>query len=714
MPNLSKVFLIGLFILFVHLAGAQDKLLTFEDITYQNPSLFPARVSQLQWMGEGDYYVYAKENAIYKVGAKRGTESLLFDLDMMNAAMHKQGFDSLKRLPALKFFSVNSCSFKLKESYYHFNHSASKIKVVNKLPEDAANIETAQETKLAAYTIENNVFLSNAGTQIQVTNDQDKGIVNGQTVHRNEFGIQKGLFWSPDGNKLAFYRKDETMVSDYPLVNISKRPAEVENTKYPMAGMTSEQVTLGVYNLESGTTVFMKTGEPKDQYLASVSWGPEGKYVYIAVLNRDQNHLKLNQYDGQSGDLIKTLFEEMNPKYVEPENPLYFLPDNHQQFIWMSEKDGYNHMYLYNTDGDQIQQLTHGPWVVTDFIGFFGKDKNEVFFTSTEAGPLEQNIYLLELEKGTIERVSKDHGTHSALVSGNGKYIIDIYANIETSRVYKLLNQPGETLKLIQDDQQPLKDYTLGEMKMLDLKADDGTLLKARMILPVPFDETKKYPAIVYVYGGPHAQMITDSWLGGAGLFLNYLAQQGYVVFTLDNRGSGQRGLEFEQAIFRNAGTLEVADQMTGVHYLKSLPFVDVNRIGVDGWSYGGFMCISMLLKNPGVFKVGVAGGPVIDWQYYEVMYGERYMDTPQDNPEGYKNACLLNYVDQLDSKLLIIHGTMDPVVVWQHSLLFLQEAVAKDKLVDYMVYPGHEHNVGGNDRAHLYKKIVSYFKENL
>lgn len=714
MPKLFKVFLIGLFTLFVHHAEAQDKLLTFEDITYQNPSLFPARVSQLQWLGDGDYYTYAKENAIYKVGAKRGTESLLFDLDMMNAAMHNQGFDSLKRLPALKFFSENTCSFNLKGSYYHYDYQISQIKAVNKLPEDAAHIETTRETKLAAYTIDNNVFLSKEGTQIQVTHDQDKGIVNGQTVHRNEFGIQKGLYWSPSGQQLAFYRKDETMVADYPLVNISKRIAEVETTKYPMAGMTSEQVTLGVYNLELDTTVFIKTGEPKDQYLTSVTWGPEGKYLYVALLNRDQNHLKLNQYDSQSGDLIKTLFEESHPKYVEPENPLYFLPNNHTQFIWMSEADGYNHMYLYNTDGHLIKQLTHGPWVVTDFMGFFGKDKNELFFKATEAGPLEQNIYLLELGKGSMERVSRDHGTHSALVSSNGKYIIDIYANIETSRAYKLLNQKGETIKIIQEDQQPLKEYALGEMKMLDLKADDGSLLKARMILPVPFDETKKYPAIVYVYGGPHAQLITDSWLGGAGLFLNYLAQQGYVVFTLDNRGSAQRGRAFEQAIFRNAGTIEVADQMVGVNYLKSLPFVDGSRIGVDGWSYGGFMCISMLLKNPGVFKVGVAGGPVIDWQYYEVMYGERYMDTPQDNPEGYKNASLLNYVDQLDSKLLIIHGTMDPVVVWQHSLLFLQEAVARDKLVDYLVYPGHEHNVRGKDRAHLYKKIVNYFKENL
>ena len=234
------------------------------------------------------------------------------------------------------------------------------------------------------------------------------------------------------------------------------------------------------------------------------------------------------------------------------------------------------------------------------------------------------------------------------------------------------------------------------------------------MIKPINFDPKKKYPVLVYVYGGPHAQLVKNSWLGGAGLWLNYMAQQGYLIWTLDNRGSANRGFEFENSIFRNLGTLELEDQMQGINYLKSLDYVDVDRIGVDGWSYGGFMTISLMLKNPGVFKAGCAGGPVIDWKWYEVMYGERYMDTPQDNPEGYKNACLLNHVKDFEGRLLIIHGTMDPTVVWQNSLSFLQKCVDEDKLVDYFVYPGHGHNVGGMDRVHLWKKIEQYFNDNL
>ena len=692
--------------------SGQEKLLTLEDITYQNPAIFPARIQQLQWIGQTDDYAYAKENAVYKVSAKRGTETLLFDLDMLNKEMHNNGFDSLKRLPRLTFNQDKSCWFTSGSIYYAYDFNAFMLKEINTLPDTAENIEYNQQNGFAAFTLKNNLYYAGNGKVKQITFDTNPGIVNGQTVHRNEFGIDKGIFWSPSGNKIAFYRKDQTMVTDYPLVNIDTRIATVKNTKYPMAGMTSEQVTLGVYDIASGETVFMKTGEPKDQYLTSVTWGPDGKYIYIALLNRDQNHMKLVQYDAATGNFVKTLFEETNPKYVEPEHPLYFNPGQKDQFIWFSEKDGYDHLYLYNTNGDQLKQITEGNWVVTDFLGFYGKDL--IYFTATKESPLQKNIYAANLEKGTITRISPDHGTHYANVSKDGKYVLDIYSSTDVTREYKLLNYKGKTIRVLLDNSDPLKDYKLGEMSVFMLKSEDGSDLYSRLIKPVDFDSTKKYPVIVYVYGGPHAQLITDSWLGGAGLFLNYLAEQGYVVFTLDNRGSANRGRDFEQTIFRNCGTAEVADQMVGVNYLKSLPYVDSTRIGVDGWSYGGFMTVSLKLREPGVFKVAVAGGPVIDWKYYEVMYGERYMDTPQTNPEGYKKASTLNYVDNLEGKLLIIHGTMDPTVVWQNSLMFLKTAISKGKQLDYFVYPDHEHNVRGVDRAHLYKKISDYFKENL
>jgi len=715
MKTSKSYFKIILFLAFLVQASTffgQDKFLTLKDITYQNPAIFPTRMHQLQWVGETDSYVYAKENAIYKVTAKRGTETLLFDLDMLNKGMYSNGYDSLRRLPVVTFNHDKSCWFTSGNIYYAYDFNSFELKKINTLPDTAENIEYHQQTGFAAFTIKNNLYYAINGQVKQITFDEDPGIANGQTVHRNEFGISKGIFWSPAGNKIAFYRKDESMVADYPLVNINTRIATVENTKYPMAGEKSEEVTLGVFDLASGNTVFMNTGEPREQYLTSVSWGPDGKYIYIALLNRDQNHLKLTQYDAATGNFVKTLFEESSPKYVEPEHPLYFLPGQKDQFIWFSEKDGYDHLYLYNTDGDQIKQLTKGEWVVTGFIGFYGDQT--IYFSATADGPLQKNIYSYNLKKETMTRISPDHGTHGARISSDGKYILDYYSSTDVTREYKLFNNKGKTIRVLQQDANSLADYKMGDMSIFTLKAEDGTDLYCRLIKPVDFDNTKKYPVIVYVYGGPHAQLITDSWLGGARLFLYYLAQKGYVVFTLDNRGSANRGRDFEQTIFRNCGTAEITDQMTGVGYLKTLSYVDADRIGVDGWSYGGFMTVSMMLREPGVFKAAVAGGPVIDWKYYEVMYGERYMDTPQTNPEGYKNASLLNYVDKLEGKLLIIHGTNDPTVVWQNSLQFLKEAVNKGKQLDYFVYPGHGHNVRGIDRAHLYEKITNYFMDNL
>jgi len=691
---------------------AQEKLLTPEDAIYMNRELYPASISQLQWIGETNYYAYAKDNAIYKVRAKGGTETLLFDVDMLNKSMNQNNYDSISRLPRLKFFGDDVCRFKIKDDYFVYNFEAAELQWINKIPDSAENTNFEKDTRFIAYTVDNNLYISIDGEIRQITFDENKEIVNGQTVHRVEFGIEKGIYWSPNSEMLAYYHKDETMVSDYPLVDITTRIAQVENTKYPMAGMASHEVTLNVYNIATNQTVTMKTGKPADQYLTSVTWDPQGEYIYIGLLNREQNHLKLNKYNVSNGDFVATIIEEQDPKYVEPENPLYFLPNKKDHFIWFSERDGWNHMYLYNTKGELIRQLTKGDWVVTDFLGFYGKDK--VWIKGTKESPLEKNIYTVNLESDKITRITPNHGTHNAIINSTGKYIIDIYSSTYISREYLLLNNKGKAIRVIKEDKQPLADYNLGEMSIFTLKSNTNDDLYCRLIKPIDFDSTASYPVIVYVYGGPHAQLITDSWLGGAGLFLNYLAEQGYVVFTLDNRGSANRGRDFEQVIHRNVGLHEVEDQMVGVDYLKSLPYVDSTKIGVDGWSYGGFMTISMMLDNPGIFKVGVAGGPVIDWSYYEVMYGERYMDTPQENPDGYKNSNLLNKVDKLEGKLLIIHGTKDPTVVWQNSLQFIKHAIDEDKDIDYFVYPGHEHNIRGMNRAHLYKKITTYFNDYL
>ena len=692
---------------------SQDKLLTYKDAVWMNPEIYLASISQLKWIGDKNKFSYVDENKLISGWASSTKRDTILSVDQINAALTKIKNDSIKRFPRISWIDNNSFRFYQKNKLLVFDMLLNSVKIVNETDEKASGKDLEKTNYGIAYTIDNNLFVALNGKQIQITNDDDKGIVNGQSVHRSEFGITKGTFWSPKGNYLAFYRMDETMVTDYPLVDINNRIAKLDNEKYPMAGMKSHQVTLGIFNIITKETTFVKTGEPVEQYLTNISWGPEEKYIYIAVLNRDQNHLKLNQYDIITGEFIKTLFEEKNEKYVEPENGMTFLKTNKDQFLWFSERDGYNHLYLFNTDGKLIKQITKGDWVVTNLIGFDKKEKN-VFFSSTKESPLENGIYSVNLKSGKLVKISQAEGTHHASFSKSGKFLIDVYSNFDVSREYRILDNKGKTRQILLENSDPVKDYNLGETDVFTIKNNNNDELYCRLIKPINFDESKKYPVIIYVYGGPHAQMITNSWHGGAGLFLNLLAQKGYLVFTLDNRGSANRGFEFESSIFRNVGTVEIEDQMKGVEYLKSLPFVDANRIGVDGWSYGGFMTVSMLLKNPGVFKAGVAGGPVIDWKFYEVMYGERYMDTPESNPDGYKNACLLNYAKDLDSKLLIIHGTNDATVVWQNSLSFVKKCVDEGIMLDYFVYPGHGHNVRGIDRTHLYKKIVQYFDDFL
>ncbi|MDR0681514.1 MAG: DPP IV N-terminal domain-containing protein [Dysgonamonadaceae bacterium] len=577
------------------------------------------------------------------------------------------------------------------------------------------NIDYSADNKTVAYTIDNNLYImDNEGRSFVVAEDSNKNIVYGKAVHRNEFGIEKGTFWSPDSRYLAFYRMDESMVEDYPLVDISAREAKLKNIKYPMAGMNSHEVTVGVYSLLSKKTIYLKTGTPKDHYLTNISWNPNEKYIYIAELNREQNHLQLNQYSIETGDKIQTLLEEKNDKYVEPQNPLLFLKNKPDQFIWQSRKDGYNHLYLYNTEGELLKQLTSGEYDVTEVVGL-DKEERNVFVVSNELNPIEFQVYKIHLKSGKKTQLTVEPGVHRPRLSASGKYILDRYSNKTTPLNIDLISTGKAQIKRLQTAKNTYAGYALPEISLGSLKAADGkTDLYYRLVKPVDFDAAKKYPVIVYVYGGPHSQMVVNSWLGAVRGWDIYMAQKGYVVFTMDNRGTSNRGFEFESVIHRQLGISEVADQMQGIEFLQSLPYVDLDRIGVHGWSYGGFITTNLMLCHPEIFKVGVAGGPVIDWKYYEVMYGERYMDHPQENPEGYEECNMNNYAGRLNGRLLLIHGDEDSTVVWQNSLSFLKACIAAGTYPDYFVYPGQEHNMRGQDRVHLHEKITRYFEDYL
>jgi dipeptidyl-peptidase-4 len=504
---------------------------------------------------------------------------------------------------------------------------------------------------------------------------------------------------------------DQSDVTDYPIIDWSTVPAKNKNIKYPFAGNKSHYVTLQIYDLKKGSTVQVKTEGPKEQYLTNIAWNPDESKIYIAVLNREQNHFKMNEYDAATGNFVRTLFEEKDEKYVEPLHPMLFVKNNAKQFIWQSRRDGYNHFYLYNIDGKLVKQLTKGPWEVKSENGFDEKGEN-LYFHANAQKPVNHDFYSVNLKSGKMTRLTRDDGFHLVTTSEKGDFI-DNYTSCYVPREYRSISKDGKTTTLFKADN-PLKDYKTGSWNLLTIQNSEGTDLYCRIFKPADFDSSRKYPVIVYLYNGPHSQMVTNSWMLGGEVWYQYMAQKGFIVFTMDGRGTSYRGKAFEQAIHRQVGTVEMEDQLKGVEYLKSLPYVDGNRLGVHGWSYGGFMTTSLMTRHPGIFKVAVAGGPVIDWSMYEIMYGERYMDMPQENKEGYNKNNLLNYVDKLKGKLLMIHGTQDDVVVWQHSVLYQRKAIDKGVQMDYYIYPGHLHNVLGKDRAHLMEKVCNYFISNL
>ena len=715
---MKNIFFSLLFILFLSAFDgiSQTKLLSIQDaVSKGRTSLAPKRLQNLSFIPGSSQISYLDKNHLFVLNSKNGKEINHLSKNELNAALIKANMDSVSVLEGILFKNENELYFLSKkgEMIYSFI-SKSVVPSLRKISDASLeNLDEYKQGEVYAYVNNNNVFVYSNEKVKQITKDGSYTIVNGKSVHRDEFGVHKGTYWSPNGNALAYYRMDQSDVTDYPIIDWSVYPAKNNNIKYPMAGGKSHYVTLHVYHLKTGANIQIKTEGPKDQYLTNITWSPDEKKIYIAVLNREQNHYKLNEYDANTGNFIKTLFEEKDEKYTEPSNPMLFVKNNPMQFIWQSRKDGFNHFYLYSIDGKLIKQLTSGNWEVKAENGFDEKGEN-LYFHANEQGAVNQDLYVVNLNTATISRLTKDDGFHTAVKNSDGTFFIDNFSACNIPREYRLLNTSTKNNFTIFKADNPIKDYKTGSWKLFQIKNKEGLNLNCRLFKPVDFDSTKKYPVIVYLYNGPHSQMVTNTWMAGGELWYQYMAQKGFIVFTLDGRGTSYRGKAFEQIIHRQLGTKEMEDQLAGVDYLKSLPYVDASRLGVHGWSYGGFMTTSLMTRYPGVFKVGVAGGPVIDWSYYEIMYGERYMDTPQENKEGYDKNNLLNYTDKLQGKLLMIHGAQDDVVVWQHSVMYQKKSVDNGKQLDYYVYPGHEHNVLGKDRSHLMEKICNYFIDNL
>ena len=692
----------------------EKKNFTLEDLMPGGNNYFnlqPQNIHGLTWWG--DLCIKPEIQEVKTINPRTGIESTLFTLEALNQALEDAGINKVHALYNLSYPWADRTEVQLPKSqqFAVYNWETGVVITREDLPKEP--YEHADLNYISgniAYTIGNNLYVNG----IRITDEPD-GVLCGQSVHRNEFGIEGGIFWSPKGNLLAFYRMDQSMVTDYPQVNTSTRIATLEPDKYPMAGMTSHKVTIGVYNPETQKTTYLQAGDPTDRYFTNISWSPDEKKIYVIELNREQNHSQLVCYDAITGNKEKILYEEKHEKYVEPQHPLTFLPWEPNQFIYQSQRDGYNHLYLFDTLGKEIKQLTQGEWLVKDILGFNQKTK-EIIIMSTELSPLQNNTFAVNTKTGKRRLIGASEGVHHVQLSVSGKYIIDNYTSHNIARNIDILpvSGKGKSHNLLTAEN-PMNAYNMPEITLGTIKAGDGkTDLYYRLVKPVNFDANKKYPAVIYVYGGPHAQMITDVRNYGAGGWDIYMAQLGYVMLTVDNRGSANRGLEFENCIHRKLGVEEMKDQMKGIELLKSLGYIDENRIGVHGWSFGGFMTTNLMLTYNDTFKVGVAGGPVIDWKLYEVMYGERYMDTPQTNPEGYKNSDLTQRAKDLKGRLQVIIGANDPVCVPQHSIAFLRACIDAGTQPDYFIYPGDGHNMFGRDRVHLYTRITRYFEDHL
>lgn len=709
---MKKTILSLLWIVCLNILSVTAQQETIDLNAYFKGKYLADRIYGLSWQPGTDNYAYIDEGSIKLVNAKNGKETIFLSEKNL-------GENGVKRLRNFSWIDAKTIYIPRDNKTLTFDGKTITVdKFENVIWDDVID----QSVKNKVFVIKNNgnVFVQSVRNEykpILLCPDTGKNIVFGESVHRSEWGIDEGQYISPKGNYIAFYRMDESMVEDYPLVNTGTPIATVENIKYPMAGRTSHQVKVGIFDVaksvNAGKAVYhyINTDIHDGEFLTNVTFSPDEQYLYISHLNREQNHAKLIRYDLATGNKLNVLIEGHDNRYVEPTDRMIFLKDG--RFLWFSKRDGWKHLYLYNPDGTLVKKIVDGHFDIVDFYGLDTKEQYAFFTIAPTEKPVNQIVCKVSLKDGKLQRIADADGTHTPIFSESKSYFLDYFTNVTTPRDINLMSGQGKLVKQLLSAENPYANCAMGTTRIFPIKNKAGDDLWCRLITPPNMDPTKKYPCLIYVYGGPHSQLVTNSFVSG-GVFLEFMAQQGYVVFTLDNRGTQNRGAEFEQCIHRNLGVKEVEDQMCGVEYLKTLPYVDANRIGLDGWSYGGFMTLSLITAHPEAFRAASCGGPVVNWEWYEVMYGERYMDTPQENPEGYANANIIPKIKNVKCPLLVMHGCQDHTVVWQHTLELMRQAVSDGIEIEYFPYTAYDHNVIGPERVHLWNKLLRFHNQNL
>lgn len=672
-------------------------------------------------MNDGEFYTQIKNGEegqeIIKYSFKNGKRvvSLFKSSDFKIKRINSYSLSNDDRLMLLATETESIYRYSKKAIYYVFNIQNNKIK---KLSDNKVRYPTfSPDGTKVAFVFENNLYIKDItnGKENQITFDGKKNnIINGASdwVYEEEFKLVRGFEWSADSRTIAFYKFDESHVKEFSMdkFNGNLYPTQ-EVFKYPKAGEANSTVSVYLYNIDDDEKKLIYTEEDYE-YIPRIKWSNDPNILTMIGLNRHQNKLDFIVVDSKDGS-NRVLFTEEDKYYIDINDNLTFLPNNF--FIWTSEKKGYNHIYLKGLDGSE-EQITSGSWEVTSFYGL-DSDKMEIFFSSTEDGSINRSIYCLDLDSGKRKKLSTQTGTNSAKFSNGLKYYINTYSNANTPPIFTLHKADGSLIKTIEDNtefQNKLEEYNISEKEFITIYTDNADL-NAWIIKPPNFDDNKKYPLFMFLYGGPGSQKVLNRYEGNNFYWYQMLAQKGYVIACVDNRGTGGKGAEFKKMTYKELGKYETIDQIDAAKYFGSLNYIDEKRIGIQGWSYGGYMSSLAITKGADVFNLAVAVAPVTNWRYYDNIYTERYMQTPQENPSGYDENSPINHVEKLKGKYLLIHGTADDNVHVQNTYEMSSALVRANKQFDLFVYPDKNHGIyGKNTRYHLYKKITNFILDNL
>jgi dipeptidyl-peptidase-4 len=719
---LAALGLIGLFSVLVT-AQEDAHRITLESI-YTYDEFTPSAVRGIRSMNDGEHYTVStkgKEIIQYAYSTGKPTDTLF------NAAGHAdlEHFDgyALNADETLILLTTETEPIYRRSSrstYYVFDRASGSLQPLSLKGKQQLAAFSPDNTAIA-FVRDNNIFLVTLPgmEESQITFDGKKNeIINGAPdwVYEEEFGFADGFKWSPDGKRIAFYRTDERLVKEFFMTLFGDLYPEAYRFKYPKAGETNSQVEILVYDLETGTTITMDTDSGEEHYIPRIKWTNDPKVLSITRLNRHQNHVEILHSDAQTG-VSNVVYEEFNERYISEatDDMITYLPDN-ESFLLISEQSGYFHFYRYNFIQKERIPVTSGSFDISSLLAI-DFDRELLYYTSYEESPIEQHIYSIKLNGKGKKKISERSGYNSAVFSTGCAFYILNHSDANTPPSYALFNRKGREIRILEDNSELRKkqeEYAFGKVEFMKVPTASGQLLNGYMIKPADFDPDRQYPLFMYVYGGPESQNVTDSWNSRMPWF-QLLLQEGYIVACVDNRGTNGQGEAFRKATYMQLGKLETIDQVESATYLSELPYIDAERIGIFGWSYGGFMTNLCMIRGNGLFRMGISVAPVTNWRYYDTIYTERFMRTPQENPEGYDLNSPINYADQLQGKLLLVHGTADDNVHYQNSIDFISALVSANKQFEMQFYPNKNHSIyGGNTRLHLYTRMTDFIRENL